>query len=77
MGIWHIQKIGSKNCSNTRPKSRDPENAMQSVICVPENGVCPVRRSHKWLKNDLQKEHFLDIKNANLADVIIAFVSFI
>jgi hypothetical protein len=63
-------KIDPKNCSKTA-RNRDPENAIQAVICVPENGVCPVRGSQKGLKNDPKKEHFLDINDADLADVRI------
>ena len=69
MGIWYpklIPKTAQKRVGN-----RDPENAIQPVICVPENGVCPVRGSQKWLKNDPKKEHFLDNNDADLADVII------
>ena len=70
MGIWYpklIPKTAQKRVGN-----RDPENAIQPVICVPENGVCPVRGSQKWLKNDPKKEHFLDNNDADLADVTIA-----
>ena len=69
MGIWHPKLI--PKTAQKRVRNRDPENAIQPVICVPENGVCPVRGSQKWLKNDPKKEHFLDINNADLADVII------
>ena len=64
----------SKLVPKTGPKRvlfGDLKNAMQPVICVPEKGACPVRGSQKWLKNDSKNEHFLDIKNANLADVTI------
>ena len=35
-----------------RIQNRDPEMPIQPVICVPENGVLPVRGSQKWSKND-------------------------
>ena len=44
-------KIDPKNCSKTA-RNRDPENAIQPVICVLENGVRLVRGSQKLLKND-------------------------
>ena len=69
MGIWCPKWV--PKAAQKRVRNRDPENAIQPVICVPENGVCPVRGSQKWLKNGPKKEHFLDIKNANLADVNI------
>ena len=69
--VWHpklVPKTGPKRVQN-----RDTEMPMQPVICVPEKGVCPVRGSQKWLQNDPKKEHFLEIKNADLADVTIFF----
>ena len=38
------------------------KNAIQPVICVPENGVCPVRGCPKWLKNDPKKSTFWTLK---------------
>ena len=67
MGICHpklVPKTGPKRVQN-----RDTEMPIQPVICVLKNGVRPVRGCPKWLKNVPKKEHFLDINNADLADV--------
>ena len=68
-GIWCPKWVPKS--AQKRVRNGDPENAIQPVICVPENGVCPVRGSQKWFKNDPKKEHFLDNNDADLADVSI------
>ena len=75
MGIWHPKLI--PKTAQKRVPFGDLKNAIQPVIYVPENGVCPVRGSQKWLKNDPKKEQILEIKNANLAFVIICPYDFI
>ena len=71
-GICGIQKSGpQKTAQQKRIQFGDLKNLIQTVICSLENGIHQVRGSQKWLKNGPKKEHFLDIKNANLADVNI------
>ena len=49
MGIWHPKMV--PKTAPKRVQNRDPKNLTKTVICVLKNGVCPVRGSHKWLKN--------------------------